>query len=144
MTTRLDSIERSLPIMLLRARESVMRRFRPLLAEHGLSEQQWRVLRVLNEAGPMELTGLARQAVVLTPSLTRILANLDRRGLTARRTDSRDRRRQTARLTGAGRRLIATIAPESARIYEGIEREYGAARLHELMVLLRELAPEEE
>jgi len=140
MSGRLDSIERSLPIMLLRARESVMRRFRPLLQAHGLSEQQWRVLRVLNEQGPMELTALARQAVVLTPSLTRILANLDARALTARRPDSRDRRRRQARLTAKGQALIAVIAPQSARIYAQIEAEFGPDRLHELMTLLRRLA----
>jgi DNA-binding MarR family transcriptional regulator len=38
---------RSLPMSLLRAREAVMRQFRPSLREHGLTEQQWRILRAL-------------------------------------------------------------------------------------------------
>ena len=45
------SIERSIPIALLRAREAVMAHFRPLLADRGYTEQQWRVLRILNEYG---------------------------------------------------------------------------------------------
>ncbi len=40
---------RSLPIALLRARESLMARFRPMLAAHGFTEQQWRVLRIVGE-----------------------------------------------------------------------------------------------
>ena len=47
----------SLPMALLLARESTMRRFRPLLAEHGLTEQQWRVLRALASADePIEVS----------------------------------------------------------------------------------------
>src|SRR5208283_3623306 len=38
---------RSLPMSLLRAREAVMRHFRPSLRRHGLTEQQWRILRAL-------------------------------------------------------------------------------------------------
>ena len=41
------SIRRSVPIALIRAREAVMAHFRPLLAQRGYTEQQWRVLRVL-------------------------------------------------------------------------------------------------
>ena len=51
---------RSLPMALLRARESVMVRFRPMLRAHGLTEQQWRVLRamaaVTHRLRPMELS----------------------------------------------------------------------------------------
>jgi len=38
---------RSLPMSLLRAREAVMRQFRPSLRRHDLTEQQWRILRAL-------------------------------------------------------------------------------------------------
>ena len=41
--------KRSLTIGLLRARESLMLSFRPMLAKHKFTEQQWRVLRVLGE-----------------------------------------------------------------------------------------------
>ena len=41
-------------MLLLRAREKMMERFRPLLTANGLTEQQWRVIRALTENGPME------------------------------------------------------------------------------------------
>ena len=50
---------RSLPIALLRARDAVMSRFRPMLQERGFTEQQWRVLRVLDEGGPLDPTEIA-------------------------------------------------------------------------------------
>ena len=43
------AFSRSLPMQLLRAREAVMQRFRPMLHQHGVTEQQWRVIRVLVE-----------------------------------------------------------------------------------------------
>ena len=53
---------RSLPMSLLRAREAVMRQFRPSLRQHGLTEQQWRILRALAAIEAVEVTELARTA----------------------------------------------------------------------------------
>ena len=61
----------SLPMALLLAREATMRRFRPSLAEHGLTEQQWRVLRALASADqPIEVSVLAERTALLAPSVT--------------------------------------------------------------------------
>ena len=50
---------RSLPIALLRAREAVMSHFRPMLAKYDVTEQQWRVIRVLAEAGTLDASDVA-------------------------------------------------------------------------------------
>ena len=70
---------RSLPMSLLRAREAVMRQFRPSLRQHGLTEQQWRILRALAAIEAIEVTELARTAFLLGPSLSRILRDLEAR-----------------------------------------------------------------
>ena len=70
---------RSLPMSLLRAREAVMRQFRPSLRNHGLTEQQWRILRALAAVETIEVTELARTAFLLGPSLSRILRDLEAR-----------------------------------------------------------------
>ena len=62
---------RNLPRLLLQAREAVMAHTRPALRAHALSDQQWRVLRVLDESGPTAPTQLAAECVILMPSLTR-------------------------------------------------------------------------
>lgn len=140
MSERLSSAEKSLPIMLLRAREAVMLRFRPMLKSYGLSEQQWRVLRVLNEQGPTEPTLLAEQSVILTPSLTRILANLEGRDLINRTRHKDDGRKQVAVLSPKGRDLIAQITPQSTAIYAELESDFGKSNTHDLMQALRRLA----
>ncbi|MDP7101742.1 MAG: hypothetical protein QF503_11390, partial [Rhodospirillales bacterium] len=55
----LRDFSRSLPMALLRAREAVMERFRPSLRTHGLTDQQWRVLRALYDHGQKDLGELA-------------------------------------------------------------------------------------
>src|ERR1700752_785777 len=81
---------RSLPMSLLRAREAVMRQFRPSLRNHGLTEQQWRILRALTGGGTIEVTELARVAFLLGPSLSRILRDLEARDLIEGRTAEAD------------------------------------------------------
>ena len=68
--------KKSLTITLLRARESLMMSFRPMLAKHNFTEQQWRVLRVLGEKGPCDAGQLATEACILAPSLSRIINTL--------------------------------------------------------------------
>src|SRR4029078_5308511 len=62
---------RSLPMSLLRGREAVMRQFRPSLRNHGLTEQQWRILRALTTVDAIEVTELARVAFLLGARLSR-------------------------------------------------------------------------
>ncbi len=128
----------SLPMALLRAREAAMRRFRPMLAEHDLTEQQWRVLRALAASDdPTSVGEVAEHTFLLGPSLSRILANLERRHLVERHTNENDQRSALLTLSGAGRALVGRIAPRSEEIYNGIEAEFGAGRL---AALLDELA----
>src|SRR6202035_6025523 len=84
---------RSLPMSLLRAREAVMRQFRPSLRNHGLTEQQWRILRALTAVETIEVTELARVAFLLGPSLSRILRDLEASHLIERWTAQADPRR---------------------------------------------------
>src|ERR1700726_4099313 len=84
---------RSLPMSLLRAREAVMRQFRPSLRSHGLTEQQWRILRALAAVDAIEVTELARTAFLLGPSLSRILRDLEARHLIERKAAKSDLRR---------------------------------------------------
>lgn len=124
-----SSTHRSLPMALLRARELVMERFRPMLQAHGVTEQQWRVLRVLHETDALEATELAKRASILAPSLSRIIKALESRNLIGVRKSETDARRSLLILTPEGADLIARIAPESARIYAGLMEKAGADRM---------------
>jgi homoprotocatechuate degradation regulator HpaR len=107
---------RSLPMSLLRAREAVMRQFRPSLRDHGLTEQQWRILRALTALDAIEVTELARVAFLLGPSLSRILRDLEARHLIERRVAKADLRRAMVSISAKGLRLIEAVAPSSEAI----------------------------
>jgi homoprotocatechuate degradation regulator HpaR len=136
---RLRPTGRSLPIALLRARENVMGPIREMLAQTTVSEQKWRVLRVLQERGPMDLTALAAEACLLLPSLTRMVRPLESEGLIRRETPRADRRRAVMSITPAGEALIAAHADQSAAIFARIEQEFGRDRLEQLLDLLEAL-----
>ena len=129
----------SLPMALLRARESVMRRFRPALRDRGVTEQQWRILRALAHSGSLEVTALAEATFLLAPSLSRILPDLESRGLISRRQMDSDLRRALVSLEPKGLKLIAAHAPDSEGVYDRIARSFGQERLDQLFTLLREL-----
>ncbi len=131
---------RSIPIALLRARERVMSRFRPMLAEHGVTEQQWRVLRVVAESEAIDASELAHRACILAPSLTRIAKHLEDAGFIRRVKDSRDARRARFDVAPRGLALIDAMAVEREAIYASIEADFGAERVEALLELLEQLA----
>lgn len=136
----LRGFDRSLPMALLRSRESLMRKFRPVLADHGLTEQQWRVLRALAASQlSMDVGEIADATFLLGPSLSRILSNLEQRSLIIRESDPDDQRRSSVKLSRKGRNLFDRVAPQSEQIYGEIEDRFGADRLTELLHLLNEL-----
>lgn len=139
MTTTNPATARSLPIALLRAREKVMGPIRLMLHDVGVTEQQWRVLRVLDEEGPLDPTHIAEQACLLLPSLTRILQKLEAKGLVTRCTDNRDRRRQVISATDAGRALISANLNASRQLTAQVRTEMGDDRYDALLDLLNEL-----
>ena len=131
---------RSIPIALLRARERVMSRFRPMLAEHGVTEQQWRVLRVVAESEAIDASELAQRACILAPSLTRIAKHLEDQSLIKRVRDAQDARRARFDIAPAGLALIESMASEREAIYATLERDFGHHRMESLLELLEQLA----
>jgi homoprotocatechuate degradation regulator HpaR len=136
-------IHRNLPRLLLEAREAVMQHTRPSLREHGLSDQQWRVLRVLGEyadnpAG-VETGRVAREALLLGPSLTGVLGRMERDGLIARERCPQDARRTVVRATRAGLKLVGTLSQTIEAHYQWLESRLGTARLAQLYALLDEV-----
>lgn len=139
----LPETARSLPIALIRARERVMAPIREMLSETGITEQQWRVLRVLAETGESDATELAERAALHLPSLTRIVRTLGERGYLTRQQDAQDKRRQVLAITGAGRAVIEANRARAVDIVDTFRATLGAARYEELLDLLEELGEAE-
>ena len=131
---------RNLPLLLLRAREALMQHYRPGLRAHGLSDQQWRVLRVLREhEGGLETGRLAQQAYLLGPSLTGMLTRMEAAGLVQRARSAEDARRSVVRATPSGVALAASLRQAIEAQYDELEAHIGPQRLTQLYALLDEL-----
>ena len=129
-------VHRNLPRLLLQAREAVMLHTRPSLREHGLSDQQWRVLRVLGEHGMVETGKVAREAFILGPSLTGVLTRMERDGLIRRERDDADQRRTVVEATAKGLELVERLSTTIEAHYAWMEKSLGKQKLAELYKLL--------
>lgn len=132
-------VHRNLPRLLLQARESVMAHFRPNLREHGLTDQQWRVLRVLGEHGVVETGRIGREAYILGPSLTGVLSRMERDGLVQRERDPEDQRRTVVQATARGRRMVTKLAESIEAHYATMESTLGKTQLAQLYQLLDQI-----
>ena len=136
-------VHRNLPRLLLQAREAVMAHTRPSLRQHGLSDQQWRVLRVLgehaHEPAGIETGRVAREAYLLGPSLTGVLSRMERDGLIARERCGQDARRTVVRATAQGLEKVQALSQTIEAHYSWMEEQLGKAKLGQLYALLDEM-----
>lgn len=111
---------RNLPHLLLQARETLLAGFRPILRQFGITEQQWRVMRTLNEREPMEPNQLADACLILSPSLTRMLCGMEDAGLVERTRSATD---QLAALVDARyQELAQRLGPERlTEVYRALD-----------------------
>lgn len=130
----------SLSILLLRARETTVAQIKPLLNQHELTEQQWRVIRELHKHGDMNAQRLAEESGILSPSLSRILARFTEDGIVVRKVDKQDQRAQSIRLSAKGKRLHARIQPHVEKQYRSFSKVLGSDTLTRLDGLLREVS----
>jgi len=117
---------RNLPLLLLQARERVISRFRPMLNAHGITEQQWRIVRALIDTGPLEPREIGELCRISSPSLAGVLSRMEELGLIKRKRLAHDQRRLRVSLTPRSRRLAAQMAPQIEATYREIETVIGA------------------
>ncbi|MBJ7553494.1 homoprotocatechuate degradation operon regulator HpaR [Marinomonas spartinae] len=135
----MKKLEDSLPLQLLRARESSMNFFRPVLQKAGFTEQQWRVLRVLNDHEELEARQLAHLCCILSPSLTRIVTRFEEEGFIARKKSPQDQRISLLSLTPKAISVVAEFRPEVDAAYQRLIGKLGEDKLKELSLLLSDV-----
>lgn len=129
----------SIPIKLLKAREAAMSFFRPILQEAGITEQQWRVIRALNEYDELESKKLAELCCLLSPSLTGIVNRLEQMELIQRRRSSEDQRRVLISLSPKARELFQQLSPRLESRYRQMTEQLADGEIDQLMQLLDKL-----
>ena len=110
---------------MLQAREHVIGHFRPVLNAHGITEQQWRIVRVLLDAGGLEPHEIGALCRLSSPSLTGVLKRMEEIGWVDRKRLAHDQRRVRVSLTARSRALAARMAPQIEAVYARVERLLG-------------------
>jgi len=105
---------RNLPQLFLRAREELLRHFRPLITHFGLTEQQWRILRTISEMEQLEPREICEICQILSPSLTGVLSRMEDMDLVTRT------------------RMVEELGPLIVEQYKIIEQAFGPELIQEL------------
>ena len=129
---------RNLPHLLLIAREALLDQFRPILREHGLTEQQWRIIRVLSDAGPLPLKEIVAHCQIFGSSLTGIITRMESQSYVRRVPHPEDGRVTLISLTPKARELVETMQPLIDATYATLEARVGQDRMSALVNLLDE------
>lgn len=133
------SFSRSLPMLLYRALDTVMPRFRRILNEFGLTEQQWRVLRVLWEHDEIAFRELSDITLIPAPSLVGVIDRLAKQGLVARRRSAEDRRNVFVHATEEGSDLHQRVRPHVDEAYAKLRGSINEGEWHELIAGLERI-----
>ncbi len=131
--------EDSIPLKLLKAREVTMGFFRPVLQEIPLTEQQWRIIRALDEHGELESKQLAELCCILSPSLTGIISRLEQQDYIQRRRSPEDQRRVLISLTDKAKEMFAKVSPTLEARYQEITKQFTRENMEQLNKLLNQL-----
>jgi homoprotocatechuate degradation regulator HpaR len=129
----------NLPRLLLQSRERMLSYFRPILNAHGVTEQQWRIIRVLLEGPPLEPRRLCELCCISSPSLVGVLTRMEQMKLIVREAVPHDQRRVLVKLTPRARALGSAMAPEIEAEYARIAGRVGKAFVRQLQETLEHL-----
>src|SRR5690625_947932 len=120
---------RNLPQILLAARESLMKHFRPLIRSFDLTDQQWRVLRIVYEEQAIEPRLLCEQCQIVSASMAGVLTRMESRGLLRRAPFPGDQRRALVKITPKGQEIAEQLGPLITEQYRRIEQAFGKDQL---------------
>ncbi len=112
-----DFVADYLLYLLAAASETASAQFHEQVRKAGLRVPEWRVLACLHDRDGAMITQLARLALVEQSRLTRIIAQMETRGLVQRSSDPDDGRRVRVYLALDGQKLITRLVPQ-ARAHE--------------------------
>lgn len=125
--------------LLAAASDGASAQFHAHVRAEGLRVPEWRVLACLNDRDGAMITRLARFALIEQSRLTKIIIQMEERGLVTRQGDAEDRRRVRVWLTEAGRALAARLVAEARAHEEALVRMLGTGEGARIKATLRAL-----
>jgi len=128
-----------LPYLVNRAGARIASAFGEEMHRLGTSLQAWRVLAALREKDGRRMGDVSTTTSIEVSTLTRLVDNMEKDGVVARRRDAGDTRAVLLHVTAAGRRLTRRILPIAKRYEEVALKGFGAAEAATLKAALRRL-----
>lgn len=127
------------------AAEHLQQTFAEICERHGVTTDQYRVLRILREAPGGYARGEVAERCIFSrsPDVTRMIDRLVRQGFAKRAADPGDRRCSVATITRAGHALLNRIDPEIAAAARRLTRPLTGPQLTQLSRLTEALAQED-
>ncbi len=113
--------------------------FRPVLADNDLTEQQWRILRVIDTKGSIDFSTLSKETCILSPSLTGIISRLEKQGLVTKQKSAHDGRQFYIHMTDKAAALVEQLRPQIEEQYVALKQALGESKYEQLSDLLNEL-----
>lgn len=111
---------------------------------YGLSPSARQALATIDGAGgALTQSEMADRLLTTPPSVSSLVATLERRGLVVRERDAADGRRQIVRITRPGRELVHRFVPEAVALQTAVMRDVSEAdrrRLIRILARIRETA----
>ena len=135
-----QNFSRSLPMMLYRALDVVMPRFRRIFNEFGVTEQQWRVLRVLWETEEIAFRELSDITLIPGPSLVGVIDRLAKLEFADRRRSETDRRNVFVFATSEGKALHCRVRPRIDQAYADLRGSIDETDWNQLIDSLERIA----
>ncbi|EAV41551.1 transcriptional regulator, MarR family protein [Stappia aggregata IAM 12614] len=99
--------------LLAASSEAASHQFHIRVRELGLRVPEWRVLACLYDQDGLMITQLARYSLMEQSRMTRIVDQMEKRGLVVRKSDEGDGRRVRVHLTDAGQKLSSDVVEEA-------------------------------
>ncbi len=131
--------------LLAAASDAASAQFHDHVRAEGLRVPEWRVLACLNDRDGEMITRLAAFSLIEQSRLTKIIIQMEERGLIRRQGDPQDRRRVRVYLSDEGRvlaeKLVADARAHERQLLEMLQGGDGARIKLALASLIERLAP---
>ena len=135
----MDPLASYLPYLLNRAGARIATAFGEEMRPLGATLQIWRVLAALREQDGRRMGDLSATTSIDVSTLTRLVDNMEKKGLVARQRDPEDARAIVLHVAPAGRRLTARILPIAERYEKVALQGFDPAEAEQLKAALRRL-----
>lgn len=132
-----ESAEREAVLNILLTADRLQNRFGRLFREHGLTNSQYNVLRILRGEGqPLPSLEIASRLIQQVPAITGLIDRLESAGLVCRKRCEQDRRVVYVDITGSGLSLMARIDEPLLALHRELIGHLSTQELQQLTGLL--------